>query len=242
MSESGAGMRAGDQTWHIGQHEQLAFETRRLGHAKVRAERRERIVADLRSRTACRRQQTRLARVRFADQRRLRDGLQLEVQPALLARLTLLRDPRRAIGARREMRVAQTATPATRDHGRVAGAHQVRRQAIVAAHQRARRHGDRQVLPGLAMLARPASGAALVSTEVSAASELEQRRDAGLRHQVDASAAAAVTTVGAAQRHEFFAPERDDAVAAVSSLHPDARFVDVDAHGLCMPGRTAPDN
>ena len=69
------------------------------------------------------------------------------------------------------MRVAQTTTPATGDHGHIPGAHQIRRQAIVAVHQRAWRHGDRQVLPGFAMLARPAPRAASVRTDVAASGE-----------------------------------------------------------------------
>ena len=50
------------------------------------------------------------------------------------------------------------------------------------------------------------------------------------RLQVDAAAEAAVAAVGAAERHEFLAPEAHAAAAAVAGLHLDFGFVD-EFHG-----------
>jgi hypothetical protein len=80
------------------------------------------------------------------------------------------------------------------------------------------------------VLSRAAAVTAILGSKVAAPREIEQGRDAMPGDQVDASAAAAVPTVGSAERHELFATERDDAIAAIPSLYPDMCFVDVNRH------------
>src|SRR5262249_27187530 len=54
---------------------------------------------------------------------------------------------------------------------------------------------------------------------------VDQRIDVAVGDGVDAAATAAVTTVGPATRHEFFAPEADDAVPALAGVNFDTRFI-----------------
>jgi hypothetical protein len=45
-------------------------------------------------------------------------------------------------------------------------------------------------------------------------------------HHDDTAAAPAITAAGAAARNEFFTPERETAIAAVSRFYKDANFID----------------
>src|SRR5262249_514419 len=146
-------------------------------------------------RGACRGKQTRLTSVGLTDQRGLRDGLELEIQRALLAGLALLGDARRAAGAGREVGIAGTAAATARAPGAVTGAHQVRRQAVVAGDVGTRRNGQHQVVPGLAVLARAAAGRAALRLELALLRKVEQCGDALRGNQVHAAATATVTTV-----------------------------------------------
>src|SRR5947209_3849730 len=78
--------RAFDHTRYVGEHELVVLET---DDAEVRFECRERIVGDLRFRRAHCRDECGLAGVRKADERGVREQLQLEAKPAFFAVLPL---------------------------------------------------------------------------------------------------------------------------------------------------------
>ena len=79
-------------------------------------ERRERIVRDLRPRVRDAREQRRLARVRQADERRVGEQLQVQLDVALLAGQPDLREARHLPRRRDEARVAAPAAAAAREH------------------------------------------------------------------------------------------------------------------------------
>ncbi len=83
MPEPGAGARTLDQSGNVGDHELAVILVERAEH---RLERRERVVGDLRRRPRQPRQQRGLAGVGKTDQPDVSEQLQLQRQPALLAR------------------------------------------------------------------------------------------------------------------------------------------------------------
>ena len=84
-AESVSFVRSFDQTGDIGDDE--AAEVVELHHAELRFERRERIVRDLGPRRREARNERGFAGVRESDQSHIGEQLQLEPQPALVARL-----------------------------------------------------------------------------------------------------------------------------------------------------------
>ena len=96
MAEPDALARALDQPGHVGDDELAAV--RRLDRAEHRLERRERILGDLRPRVRDPREQRRLAGVRQADERRVGEQLQAQLDVALLAGQADLGEARRLPG------------------------------------------------------------------------------------------------------------------------------------------------
>ncbi len=132
VAETRAGVGAGDEPRYIGQNKDV-FVTRvprQFGDAQIWAKRGKWVVAHARMGRARRGQQARFSGVGLADQRRVSDGLQLQVERPLFAWLTLLCNTRCALGPRGEVGVAQTTPTAAGDHNHVAGAHQVGQHAI----------------------------------------------------------------------------------------------------------------
>src|SRR5204863_8674583 len=84
-------------------------------HTQVRRERRERIIGNARARRRNRAYQRGLAGVGHAQEADVGENLELELEPALLARLARRRLPWRTVGARLEMDVAQPALAAAGD-------------------------------------------------------------------------------------------------------------------------------
>src|ERR687887_421270 len=113
MSEPETTVRAFDQSGHVGYDE--AAIVAQPDHAEVGGERGERIVGDLRTRGGDARDQRRLAGVWKSDEPDVGEQLELEAQILDLARLAGLHFPRRAVGGRREMRVAEPAAPSPCD-------------------------------------------------------------------------------------------------------------------------------
>src|SRR5947209_12205233 len=106
MAQAGACMCSSDEARYIGEHEYVRVCGR---HSEIRTQRGERIITDTRGRSARHRQEAGLAGVRLADQRRLSDRFQLEVEHALFAGLAFLGDTRSTLGTGREVGVAQAA-------------------------------------------------------------------------------------------------------------------------------------
>ena len=139
VAEAGAFVRAFDQAGDVGQHELAAVA---LDHAELRVERGERIVGDLRLRRADRGEEGGLAGVRQADEAGVGDQLQPQPDPALLARLAGIGVARRAVGRRLEVRVAEAAVAALRQHHALADLGQVGEQRLLVLVEdlRADRH------------------------------------------------------------------------------------------------------
>ena len=110
MAEAVAFVRAFDQAGHIGDHEAAIVAQR--DHAEVRRERGERVIGNLRFRRRHHRDQRGLAGVGKSDQADIREQLQRQVQIEFFTGLARLHLARRAIGRRREVRVAQPAASA----------------------------------------------------------------------------------------------------------------------------------
>ena len=104
----------------------------RRDDAEVRRQRRERVVGDLRPRRRDARDQRRLAGVREADQADVGEQLQLEPQVLVFAGLARLHLARRAVGGRREPRVAHAAAAAAGDEHALAFLARDRRAAAAA--------------------------------------------------------------------------------------------------------------
>ena len=181
MAEADALARAFDQARHVGDDELPAV--RRLGRAEHRLQRRERVVGDLRRRVRDAREQRRLARVRQADERRVREQLQVQLEVALLAGRADLGELRYLPRRRDEARVAAAAAAAAREHDARAGMREVGDQvAFVREHLRADRHVQLDVLAVGAVLAR----AACRSRRASAL--IQRRRCSDDRSRSDGSA------------------------------------------------------
>jgi hypothetical protein len=212
-----------DQSGDVRQHKR---EVVTLGHAQVRLQRGERVVANLRrGRRQCR-QQARLADVRVANQANVGNRLQLQHNPARFARLALLSHRRRLVRRRDEVDVAESATAATGHHHLVVCLAQIGHQLAVRGDHRAERHQDPDVLAGLAVLLGAGPVAAAPGLKVAAVAELQQRAHAGAGLEVDAAASTAVTAVRAASRHELLAPEAAGAVPAVAGLRKNGGCID----------------
>ena len=118
VAEADALARTLDQPGHVGDGELPAVG--RLDGPEHRRERRERVVRDLRLRVRDAAEQRRLARVRQADERGVREQLQAELDRRLLARQPRLGEARRLARRRREALVAAPALSAARgDHARL---------------------------------------------------------------------------------------------------------------------------
>ena len=222
-SETAALVGALDDARNVGHDERLVIAD--LDNAEVRLQRREGVVGDLGLRGRNHRQQRRLARIGKTHQPHVGQHLQFENERTLLAVLTRLGIARRLVRGAFEMPVAQTAPAAFEQHELFAvGRHLPHRFGlgrtvlvlIDAVGDRAQRYGDDDVLGILAR--RTGSGAVLtVLGELMAlVFEVDERPVLLVPLQDDAPALAAVTAVGAAESHEFLAPEMRRAAAAVS--------------------------
>ena len=118
VPEAGALARALDQSGDVGEHELAVVGVDRAEH---RLERRERVVGDLRRRARQAGQQRGLAGVRQPDEADVGEQLEVQLDPALLARQAALGEARRLARRRREVLVAATGRAALRDDGDLAG-------------------------------------------------------------------------------------------------------------------------
>ncbi len=132
--EPGALVRALDQPRQVGDDEAVVAD---LDRAELGLERGERVVGDLRPGARDAREEGRLAGVRQADQAGVREQLEAQPDPALLARRARRRAARRLVGRGLEAAVAEAAAAALGDHHGLA-----RRQDLGQHGRRGRRRGS----------------------------------------------------------------------------------------------------
>ena len=139
---------------------------------------------------------------------------------------------RRAIGARFEVDIPQTALSTSRKQSDLLVLGQVgdRFPRIRIRDHGAGGHAQNDVIGALAVALTASALFAVARTVDSGEPVIDESVDVPVRDRVHAAAAAAVTPVRPTARHEFFAPEAHGAVATLAGMHLDARFVD-EIHG-----------
>ena len=223
VPEPGALARALDQARDVG-HDELAIG--RLERAEHRLERGERVVRDLRMSAREPRQERGLPGVRQPDEARVRQQLQPELEPALLAGEPALGEPRRLPGGVGEALVAPPARAAARHDGALSGRGQVEPQlAVDLLHHGAGRHRDlerrRTRAVPLAALA-VASARRLEVRAPPEGLEVAQRR---IADEHDRRPVSPVAAVRPALRDVRLAAERDRPAAAGAALDEDLRAI-----------------
>ena len=144
VAEAGAVAGALDQAGDVGDHELAVVAVERAEH---RLERRERVVGDLRRRARQPREQRGLAGVRQADEADVGEQLELQLDPALLARQAALGEARRL--ARRRSRsclLPRPPEPPLGDDDALAGRRRGRAACRPSRRPRARRDAHDEVL------------------------------------------------------------------------------------------------
>ena len=231
IAQPDALMRALDQAGKVGEHESATVD---LDHAELRMQRGEGIIGDLRLGRAHDRQERGLARIGQSDDAGVGDQLEPQPDGELLAGLAGIGAARRAVGRALEIRVAEAAVAAARDHDALAHVREVgeERLAVLLVDLRAGRHLHHHVgaVGAVAVLAHAA--AAVLGLEVLLVAVVDQRVEAVDRLDHDVAALAAVAAVRPAELDEFLAPERHAAVAAVAGADIDLGLVE-EFHGNC---------
>src|SRR5262249_6042224 len=153
----------------------------------------------------------------------VRDQLQAQPEPALLARLPWIGMARRAIGRRFEVRIAEATIAAMCQHDALADFGQVGERCFVIRIEdlRADRDFQRDVLARspVAVLAHPM--VPFMRLEVLLVALVDRRVEAITRFDNDIATASAIAAARPAELDEFFAAERDAAVAAVAGANID---------------------
>src|SRR5512132_142151 len=157
LPEARAFARAFDEAGDVRDNELAVVEA---SDAQVGRERREGIVRDLRAGACQRSEKARLAGVRQAGQADVGDKPQLQLELALFARLTVLRDPRHTPRARCESRVTTAAPAAARDDDLLARRDEIRDDLAGRdiLHGRARWDLEDEIATGLAGFVLSATG------------------------------------------------------------------------------------
>ena len=168
VSETVADMGARDETRHVGDQRGARIRLRLVARdedAQVRGGGGERIGPDARSCLGERGEQRGLAGVGRAHQPDVGDRLELELDPALLARVPLLVMARGSVRGRHEVDVAAPAAPAASHHQAILSFEQLpERLAGLGPHHRSGWHTQDQVGAVSAVRPTPASTSATPST------------------------------------------------------------------------------
>ena len=229
QAEALALARALDEARHVGDG---VAGFARVDDAEVRVQGRERVVGDLRLGGAHRRDETRLARGRVADESDVGDGLELEQDVPLESGRAQQRESGRLALGGGQRRVAESALAARSDDEAHARGIQVDEfVAVGRAHDGADGHAQLEVLSGGAVAVVAHAGLAVVGLPVRGAVEAEQCRHLRVGDEHDVAAVAAVAAVGAGERLELLALDRDAAVAAVARAQVEGHVVDECRHG-----------
>ena len=144
----------------------------------------------------------------------------------------------RLVGRRLEVRVAEPATTAARDHHLLAGGDQVGEELVggVVEDRGAGRNADHEVMARRTVAPRPLAPAAGRRLEMVAVLEVAQGRLAGVHREVHRTASTAIPAVGSAARDVRLAPEGRRAVAAVTGADVDLDAVE-EHRGHCPTAR-----
>ena len=126
------------------------------------------------------------------------------------------------------MHVAETAKAAPGDQQSLAVFGQVADDlvGIEVVHHGADRHDDRLVLAGLAVHLAAHAVLAALRLEAGFVAKIDEGVEVLVGLHPDVAAIAAVAAIGAAERDELLATERNAAVAAIASGDGDFNFVD----------------
>src|ERR1700691_1566418 len=122
IAKAAAFMRPLDQAGNVSEDELPAVDGH---HAKLRLQRCERVIGDLRLRGADGSKKRRLAGIRQTDDAGIGDKLEPQFDGAFFSGLAAIGAARRAVGGGLKMRVAEPAISAMRQHGALAGCRQV---------------------------------------------------------------------------------------------------------------------
>ena len=146
---------------------------------------------------------------------------------------------RRAVGGGGEAGVAQPAATALGRQKGLFGLGQVGEHGarLRILDDRAERYAQNAVHAAPTVLVAALATAAVVRLEVGTVAEIDERAEVAVGHQPDVTALAAVAAVRPAPGHEFFPPETDAAVAAVTGFHVNGYFID-EFHGNASRRRT----
>ena len=222
-----------DQSGHIGDDEAVVVVD--ADHSKVRMQRRERIIGNLRPCGGHRANEGRLACIRHAQQANIGKHFQLELEIANLAFFAGTELPRRAVDARLEVKVAEPAFATLREHCFLLVPCKISDDlaGIGIGDHGADRHPQHDVVGAMAVLVGAASVLALFCAMNACEAVIDQRVDVAIGDGEDAAALAAVAAVGTAAWNVLLAPEARSAPATVAGNDFDDRFVD-EFHGVTI--------
>ena len=177
VTEPDAFTRSLDQPGDVG-HRQLARTVRRVHRAEHGRQRRERVLRHLRFRVGDARQQRRLAGVRQADERRVGEQLEPQLQLRLFTEQACLGETRRPPRRRRETLVAASGDAAARRDDARSRCRKVGDQLLVLVeHLRPDRHAKLDRLAGRPVLQRTASGLAATGLEATLGPKARRGRE-----------------------------------------------------------------
>ncbi len=218
--------RALDQARNVGKHELTLLVA---DDPQLRAERGERIFADLGNRVGGAIEEGRLAGVGQPDQPAIGHQLKSEPDVALLARPSGAMLARGAIGRGLVAGVAAPAVAALEEVNALPFVGEIGEQAallVIGENLGADRDLDDKVLaPGAGHVAARAALAA-GRAEMLGVAEIDQRVEPGHRFEHDIAALAALAAVRSAIFHELFAPEADRPGAARAAADEDLGLIE----------------
>ena len=231
--------RALDQPRNIG-HDKAA-QAINTNHAKVRMQSGKWVVRHLGTRIGDSADQRGLARIGQAEQADIRQHLQLQMQLALVAFRTMGALTRGAVGRAFETGVAQAMKAAARHQYALSGLHHITDQllGIRIVNHGANRHGNLQILPFGAGHIAPSAILAALRVKAALEAEIRQRVQIRMPDHVHAAAITAITTIRPTHGDEFFAAKTGHAIAAVTGLDVNMRFVN-EFHFSPRPKQTKP--
>ena len=229
MTEPASFGRTFDEPRNVREHELVILEPH---DTEVGNQRGERIVRDLGLRRAHGRDQRGLPGVGKSDERGVGHEAEFELDPALLAVLTLFREARRPPRVGEKPSVPAATAPAVRGQPPVAVTHEIGDDLARTVLADRGPLGDvhREIGAGLAVALVPGTVSPRRTAAVRMVAEREERRNVAVGLEPDVAAGAAIATVGSALGRVRLTPERDAAGAAVATAHIQLRFVDKVRH------------
>ena len=204
---------------------------RSLDRSEDGRDRREGIVRDLRLGVRDPSEKRGLACVREAQERRVGEQLQAQLEARLLADGAQLGEPRRLVSGRGEAAIARTAVSAVRCNEPRARVREVGEQPpLLVEHLGPHGYAECDVLAVGPTLVRPLPVPPPRRLEARLPVEEAEISEIRVGQEDDVPAVAAVAAVRAALRHELLPPEAERPVAAAPA--PDADPRAVEEHGL----------